>query len=117
MTVTLSAGSMRVPACASGEVYEVSPPESVRHMLPFGTQVVASYWAQGVDVRGAGRVRLRIDNACGKLRTLACVHVPEQLSESALAVAFGKSGAHARLQLVGSRADVIYVFLPPSKVV
>ena len=117
MTVTLSAGTMRAPASASGEVYEVAPPESVRATLPFGTQVVASYWAQGVDVRGAGRVRLRIDNAGGKLRTLACVQVPEQQSEAVLAMSFGKSGAHARLQLVDGRADVMYVFLPPSKVV
>ena len=117
MTAVFSAGTMRGPCAVSGEVYEVTPPVGVRATLPFGTQVIASFWPHGVDTAGAGRLKLRIDNSGGKMRTLACANIPPPQSDKELAVMFGKSGALARVQLMGSRADVIYVFLPPSRVV
>ena len=115
LRATISGLDPRVTNSMLGAAYEVTPPRSVRPMMPLGMQVLACYWEGGLRMTGARRLKIRLDNSVSRLRSFACTPLPEQQSENSLYVSFGRTGAHARLELAEGKVDALFLFLPPGK--
>ena len=114
MRVSVSGPHGKLAAVA--HAINAHPPPEVMHLMPPGAQTLKAFWPlNGIVVRGAQSLRLRLDSPAKRVCTLLCDPVPE-IVDDVTDISFGRSNAYAKIFTRGGGVmDGILLFIPAER--